>query len=71
METNAIATELVDLEPVLTALEACDITAVALTDDFEIMNAAIDFDAKRKRKRRRQRPPPPPRRRMGVGDIQQ
>src|SRR5450759_3674579 len=70
-KTNRVAAEFVDLEPVLAAIEACEITAVALADDFEIVDTMIERDADGNWKCCRQCPSAAPRRCMGVGDIQQ
>ena len=63
-EADAVAAQRVDLEPMLAAIAAGEIAAIALARDFQIVDAVIELDADGNRKRRRQRPPAPPRRRM-------
>jgi hypothetical protein len=70
-EADAIAAQRVDLEPVFAAIAACEIAAIPLARDFQIIDAVIELDADGNRKRRCQRPAAPPRRRVSVGDVKQ
>ena len=70
-ETDRIATDLVDLEPLLAAIEAYDVTTIALTHDLRIMDVVIEFNANGNWKRRRQCSSAPPRRRGGIGNTEQ
>ncbi len=40
-ETNRIAIKLVDFEPVFAAIAACEVTAIALTSDLDIMDNVL------------------------------
>src|SRR5438105_9392211 len=66
-ETYAIGFKLIDLEAALATIETCDITAVALARDLEIIGPMIELNADRKRKCRGERAAFAPRRRMRVG----
>src|SRR3954471_10672275 len=70
-ETYAIGFKLIDLEATLAAIETCDIIAVALARDLEIIDPMIELNADRKRKCRGERAAFAPRRGMTIGHIKQ
>src|SRR4051794_14451147 len=69
--SDGIATELFDLEGQFATREVCDVAALALAYDFQLMNMPVDPDAHRNRERCRQRTSVAPRPRAAVGDVKQ
>ena len=70
-EADDVATEFVDFKPVLDTLDVCEIGAVALAHDLNVVDASIELDPNGSRKRRGERPPATPWSRIGVADIKQ
>ena len=58
VDVNGIAVEPVDFDPIQ-RIFGCEIAAIAVAPDFNVINTMIELDADRNRKGRRQRPPAP------------
>src|SRR4051794_21735775 len=69
--SDRIATKFFDLEAQVGAREVCEVAALALAHDFNLIDVPADPDAHRNRERCRQRTSLAPRPRAAVGDVKQ
>ena len=70
-EANDVATDFVDLEPVLHPIQANRVTALAFACDLDIIGAVIKPHSGRKWKCRRQTSSAPPCRREAIRNVEQ